>query len=105
MRLVFPGETNDLSNRNPALLKAVARGYRWFNQLASGDAADTLEIAKRERLRDNYVRRLIPLALLAPPIVEAICAGRQPLTLTAEKLRRHANLPFDWQAQLRLIAG
>ncbi len=76
MQLVFQGEANELRSRDPALLKAVARGYRWFNQLASGASADTLKIAKRERVRDNYVRRLIPLALLAPPIVEAICAGR-----------------------------
>ena len=72
---------------------------------ASGAFADTLEIAKRERVRDNYVRRLIPLALLAPPIVEAICAGRRPVTLAAERLRRGANLPFEWHEQLALIAG
>ena len=53
-----------------------ARGYRWFRQLASGIAADTLEIAKREGVGDSYVRRLVPLALLAPEIIEAICAGR-----------------------------
>ena len=78
---------------------------RWFNELVARKSADTLEIAKRERVRDNYVRRLIPLALLAPPIVEAIRAGRQPATLTAEKLRRRTDILFDWPEQLPLIAG
>jgi site-specific DNA recombinase len=61
--------------------------------------SSTIAIARRERVRDNYVRRLLPLAFLAPALVEAICAGRQPPELTAERLRRCAGLPLDWPAQ------
>jgi site-specific DNA recombinase len=90
---------------DPALLKAVARGHRWFRELASGTAADTLAIAKREEVPDNHVRRLIPLAFLSPALVEAICAGRQPVTLTAEKLKRTAHLPSEWSKQQELFAS
>ncbi|MFZ0888437.1 MAG: hypothetical protein WA005_08290 [Candidatus Binataceae bacterium] len=41
------------------LPKAAARGYRWFKELASGNATDTIEIAKREGAGDSYVRRLV----------------------------------------------
>jgi len=98
-KLVIEGEASE-TGRDPALLKAVALGHRWFRELASGTMPTTIAIARRERVRDNYVRRLLPLAFLAPPIVEAICAGRQPPELTAERLRRRAGLPLDWQTQL-----
>lgn len=45
----------------------------------------------------------MPLAFLAPDIVEAIAAGRQPADLTAETLIRHVDLPFDWNDQRVLL--
>jgi site-specific DNA recombinase len=80
LRIVMGGEAASNAKMDPTLLKAIARGRRWFTELASNRATDTLEIAKREGLHDSYVRRLVPLAFLAPSIVEAICAGRQPRT-------------------------
>ena len=41
----------------------------------------------REGLSDSYVRHMVPLALLAPAIVESICAGRQGVCLSAERLK------------------
>jgi hypothetical protein len=43
---------------------------------------------------------LIPYAFLAPAIVEAICEGREPADLTAERLRR-CRLPYLWIEQRR----
>ena len=97
-KLVIEGEASE-TGRDPALLKAVALGHRWFRELASGTMPSTIAIARREHVRDNYVRRLLPLAFLAPALVEAICAGRQPPELTAERLRRRTGLPLDWQTQ------
>jgi len=101
LRIVLEGEATSTVRTDPTLIRAIARGRRWFTELASNAAADTLEIAKREGLRDSYVRRLIPLALLAPAIVEAICAGSQPPDLTAEELTRRAELPITWDNQQR----
>jgi len=99
LRLVMQGEAAaDRSKIDPLLIKAIVRGRRWFAELAANRAADTREIAKREGLHDSYVRRLIPLAFLAPSIVEAICEGRQPPDLTAERLRR-ARMPYQWAEQ------
>jgi hypothetical protein len=99
LRLVMQGEAAaHMSKIDPLLLKAIVRGRRWFAELASNCATDTREIAKREGLHDSYVRRLIPLAFLAPSIVEAICEGRQPPDLTAERLSR-ARMPYEWAEQ------
>ena len=51
----------------------------------------------------SEVSRILPLAFLAPDIVRAILAGDQPVTLTAERLKRLPSLPLDWRAQRRLL--
>jgi len=48
------------------------------------------------------VSRILPLALLAPDIVEAILKGRQPVELTAARLKR-IRLPLSWVEQRRLL--
>ncbi|MGO9801293.1 MAG: recombinase family protein, partial [Candidatus Binatus sp.] len=103
-RLVLPGETVAAPRTDPALLRALARGYHWFGELAAGTAVPTRQIAAREGVSDSYVRHLVPLALLAPAIVECICAGRQSVCLSAERLKTQAGLPIEWDAQQRLLA-
>ena len=103
-RLVIPGEAVTVSRTDPALLRALARGHQWFGELASGRAASTKQIADREGLSDSYVRRVVPLGLLAPAIVESICAGLQSVSLSAERLKDHSRLPIEWDAQQRLLS-
>ncbi|MDB5396045.1 MAG: hypothetical protein JWM91_3551, partial [Rhodospirillales bacterium] len=57
---------------DPVLLKAVARGHRWFDELVSGRVESLEELAQRDGLKPRYVSRLMRLALLSPDIVEAI---------------------------------
>jgi site-specific DNA recombinase len=45
----------------------------------------------------------LPLAFLAPEIIEAIAAGRQPADLTAHRLIRTIDLPAEWSAQKRSL--
>jgi hypothetical protein len=103
-RLVIPGEAAAPSRSDPALLRALVRGYQWFGELASGKAMSTRQIATREGVSDSYVRHLVPLGLLAPTIVESICQGRQAVTLSAERLKAHADLPIEWSAQQEILS-
>jgi hypothetical protein len=100
-RLVIPGEAVAVSRSDPALLRALSRGYQWFGELASGKARSTRQIAVREGLSHSYVRHVVPLGLLAPKVMEAICAGQQSVTISAERLKDHARLPIEWDAQQR----
>ena len=101
---MIPGEEVAVPRTDPALLRALARGYQWFSELAAGTAASTTQIAAREGVSASYVRRLVPLALLAPSIVESICAGRQGVCLSADRLKTQAGVPIEWNAQQRLLA-
>ena len=56
-------------------------------------------IANEERITASYATRLVRLAFLAPDIVAAILAGKQPAGLTANKLMADTRLPFDWRDQ------
>ena len=103
-RLVLPGEAVAAPRTDPALLRALARGYQWFGELAAGTAVSTKQIAAREGVSDSYVRHLVPLALLAPAIVEGICSGQQSVCLSAERLKTQAGVPIEWDAQQRLLA-
>jgi len=53
-------------------------------------------IAHEERITASYATRLVRLAFLAPDIVAAILAGKQPPGLTANKLMADTRLPLDW---------
>lgn len=84
---------------DPTLVKAIVRGRRWFEKLASGHASSLSEIAAAEGVTDRYVGHLLPLAFLAPEIVSHILAGTQPPDLTAETLVKRVNLPVAWSEQ------
>ena len=83
-----------------ALVKAIARAYRWQRMLESGEYATLRELAKAERLDAAYVSRVLQLTLLAPPLVEAILEGRQPEGLTLKKLKQ--GVPVEWSRVVQL---
>ena len=80
-----------------ALLKALARGFRWRKLLETGDFSTIEEIAEAENINPSYVSRVLRMTLLAPDIVEAILAGRQPGGLTMARAMK----PFSsqWSSQ------
>ena len=57
----------------------------------------------RHGVDQGDVSRILPLGLLAPDIVEAIVAGRQPIELTAIRLKRIRDLPVSWAEQRRVL--
>ncbi len=85
------------------LIKLIARSTDWFEKLKSGEKGSLEEIAKRERMSASDVSRYLPLAFLAPDIVESIAKGRQPIELSVQRLKRLSPLPVHWDEQRRLL--
>ena len=101
-RVILAGDqlpTTDASTK--ALVKALIRGYRWRQQLLSGDVRSMGQMAKRSGVAVRYVSRLLRLSLLAPDIVEAILDGRLPGSVTLESVLY--SIPYDWNEQRRLF--
>jgi hypothetical protein len=105
-RLVLPGlGQQDLSSKSdPVLIKAIARGRAWFEELSTGRARSLEVLAKRDGISRRYIRRLVNFAFLSPKLVEAILQGRQPVALTVKRLSK-LDLPLDWTEQHRLLAS
>ena len=80
-----------------ALVKAVVRAHRWRHMLESGEYSSSAELAKAEKVNDSYLSRILRLTLIAPDIIEAILAGRQPTTLQLDDLLKP--LPASWKRQ------
>jgi hypothetical protein len=82
-----------------AMVKAIARAFRWRDMLESGEYATIREIATAEKINETYVGRVLRLTLLAPDIVEAILSGRQPAGWQLDGLMKR--FPIGWREQLK----
>jgi hypothetical protein len=73
---VRPGAEAALATRaDPALVKALARAFRYQKLLDEGRYASISEMAAAERIERGYLGSLLRLTLLAPEVVEAILDG------------------------------
>lgn len=88
---------NGPSRVDQTLIKALARAHAWHAQWMAGESITA--IASRENCPKTYVRSVMKLVFLAPDIIEAIIAGTQPISMTADMLVKCANLPLEWAMQ------
>ena len=91
------GTPTTRTRSDPAMLKALARAFRWKRLLEAGRYSSISEIAAAEKIDRGYVGSILRLTLLAPEIVEAIIDGRQPDWLVLPRLLKP--LPFAWADQ------
>jgi hypothetical protein len=82
---------------DPAMVKALARAFRWKKLLEEGRYASISELATAEKIDRGYVGGILRLTLLAPDIVEAILDGRQPAGLGLPALLKP--FPIEWDRQ------
>ena len=96
---ILPGalENTQAPAPKPALVKALARASRWYEEVLAGRGLDQRSLARFSGLTERYVGKVYPCAFLAPDIVEAILEGRQPRDLTFAKLTE--DLPMRWTEQ------
>ena len=69
---------------NKELIKILNQAYAWHQDILDGET--TQEIATREKVCVQYVRRILHLSFLSPKIVRSILDGTQPADCTLKKL-------------------
>ena len=87
---------------DPALVKALARAFRYQKLLDEGRYASISEMATAEKIERGYLGTLLRLTLLAPDLVEAILNGRQPEGVTLPKLLE--GVPVGWEEQRKALS-
>jgi site-specific DNA recombinase len=104
VRIVTADEANAVRTAaDPALVKLIAIARTaWSAMLTAGDQP-LATVAKAQGYSLNYFTLLLRLATLSPCIVQAIVNGRQPVTLTRQRLATIKNLPIDWIGQRAML--
>ena len=104
LRLVINNRpaADEAGKQDPALMKWLARGRRWYQQLTSGQMPSLRAIAAAEGITERFVSRVISGSLLAPDIVEKVVSGRQPIRFTIKALKNRP--PVDWEQQRQMFA-
>ena len=84
-----------------AMVKALARAFRWKRMLDAGICATIEELAKREKVNRGYMCSVLRLTLLAPDLVDAVIDGRHGPQVTLARLLE----PFGllWADQRRKL--
>lgn len=80
---------------NKELIKILNQSYAWHQEILDGKT--TQEIAGREKVCVQYVRRILNLSFLSPKIVRSILNGTQPADCTLKKLLSIRTA--DWREQ------
>ena len=97
------GQSPIAANRiDRALVRAVAMAKRWTADLRTGRYGSTTQLARTENLCVRYLGQILPLAYMAPDLMEQIISGRQPQALSLGALIAHP-FPMDWNEQRRLF--
>ena len=79
------------------LIKAVGKAFLWQGMLDSGTYANVEQMSKALAVEITHMRKILRLTLLAPDIIESIVQGKQPRTLTLQKVIR--GFPDGWFEQ------
>src|SRR5262249_22606768 len=82
-----------------AMVKAVARAYRWRGMLEHGVYASITELAAAEKIKQSYVCLVLRPALLAPALAEPIRDGQHSSKMQLRPLLNP--FPSDWSPQAR----
>jgi hypothetical protein len=80
-----------------AMVKALARAFRWRKLLETNAYGTIEEVAAAEKINPSYISRILRLTLLAPDIVASILDGTYPSHLTLAILMEP--FPVGWQHQ------
>jgi hypothetical protein len=98
--VLVPGGNHAVPDRprvDNAMIKALARAFRWRKLLDTGVYCTIEDLAAAEKINSSYVSRVLRLTLLAPDIVQVILNGRQPVEITLARLMEP--FPVVWHEQ------
>jgi len=97
MRLLIQG-VGQHRTPDPQLVSLLARAHLYLQHLTRAPGISVSDVAKDFGVHRVDVGRILPLAFLAPKVVDQILTGNQPDEMSARKLAR-ADLRLLWVEQ------
>lgn len=101
--LAAGGDATIPTRADPALLKALARAFRYQRLLDEGKYASISEMAAAEKLERGYLGSLLRLTLLAPDIVQSILDGRAPEEMSLPRMLD--GFALNWAEQAMVLSA
>jgi hypothetical protein len=83
-----------------AMIRALARAFRWRRLIESGVHATVLEVAAAEQINPSYISRILRLSTLSPEVVEATVEN--PSSFPLDRVMKP--FPVEWAAQTRQLS-
>ena len=102
-RMILTDNSRPARHPDAALIDLIARAHLYLRQLTQTPGTTLTDVAKANGTDVSEISRLLPLAFLAPKIVEAIMTGSQPVDLTAHRLSRLNGVPSSWTEQVQVL--
>lgn len=103
MRMVIANSADQNRQPDPGLVQLVLKAHRYLAMLVDGQNNTITDVAAAGGVEASEVSRILPLAFLAPAIIDTILAGTQPVSLTPLRLSRLPDLPASWRQQSELL--
>lgn len=85
------------AKESDSILRAIAQAFHWKGMIERGEVISVADLAIKLNMNESYTGRVLRLTLLAPDIIDAILAGRQPKHLTLRDFLKP--MSHDWNGQ------
>ena len=103
LKLVLSDGRSPDPQPDSTLIALIRQADEWMTDLRRGQAISVRDLARQKAVDRGDVSKALPLFYLAPDIIQAILEGRQPVDLTASRLKRISALPVSWAEQRQLL--
>ena len=88
------------AERRIKLIRSIARGRAWLDEIVSGAASGIEQIAARNKCSPRHVSMTISMAFIAPALIKAAIEGRLPRGIGIASLR---DAPAAWSRQFERL--
>ncbi|MGD9739974.1 MAG: recombinase family protein [Bauldia sp.] len=101
--VIGSSEPANATKPDPRLIAMLAKAHRALALLTTREVRSVDAAANRLGIDSSDLTRIMPLAFLAPDVAAAILAGRQPIALTASRMRGLSPISADWVDQRQIL--
>jgi DNA invertase Pin-like site-specific DNA recombinase len=98
LRLIIGNTSITTVASRQAILKAIARARRWYEQITAGEARSIAQLARMHGVSPRFVRTHMRLVQLGPQAIETMLHRPHSLPLSLTDLL--AAVPMNWSEQV-----